>query len=376
MAQNLARYLGCCGATAAVLPEDVADRAARRSLCGQADEDSTGADQLEIIRRVFLRQGFALWLELDFEGPGALPGLPPPDSAEAARARPGPPGQFGTARWCRLSPAARRSSRRHEAAGDERVALLKADGTGSTGGGLVIRLGPGATLLGTPDTGLDDTTYRKFTHDTFGPEAKRGIPGVETTDPDRFAVRSKYVAGVGRMPWLMWRSKEITALYRELNAAVHAAAPRATLAVVTPCLDGGPAGSEARRVDRAALPPSQSWRSVGLDLQTWPSGPGSPLVLRGTALSTEALSHDLATSSDLDALVAARPHRGLLLSVGGAGAAEDVDDSPAGADAEESLPKKAGVEAAAAADGNGPARLAVEGVSRAAALRARLRESG
>ena len=43
----------------------------------------------------------------------------------------------------------------------------------------MIRLGPGPTLLGTPDTGLDDTTYKKFIHDTFGPEATRGIPGVE-----------------------------------------------------------------------------------------------------------------------------------------------------------------------------------------------------
>ena len=90
------------------------------------------------------------------------------------------------------------------------------------------------------------------------------------------------------MPWLTWRSKEIAALYAELNATVHAVAAAASLAVVTPSLDGGPAGGEARRVDRAALPPSQSWRSVGLDLQNWPSGPGSPLVLRGTALSTRS----------------------------------------------------------------------------------------
>ena len=130
---------------------------------------------------------------------------------------------------------------------------------------------------------------------------------MESTDPDRFAVRSTYLAGVGRMPWLTWRSKEIAALYAELNATVRATAPAVGLAVVTPGLDGGPAGSEARRVDRAALPPSQSWRSVGLDLQAWPSGPGSPLVLRGTALSTEALSHDLATSPDLDSLVAVAP---------------------------------------------------------------------
>ena len=91
----------------------------------------------------------------------------------------------------------------------------------------------------------------------------------------------------------------------------------AVLAIATPGLDSGPAGTEARRVDRAGLAPSQAWRSVGLDLQTWPSGPGAPPLLRGVSLSTDALAHDLATSPDLDALVAARPHRGLLLTIDG-----------------------------------------------------------
>ena len=36
-----------------------------------------------MIRRVLARQGCALWLELEFDGPQALPGLPPADSAEA-----------------------------------------------------------------------------------------------------------------------------------------------------------------------------------------------------------------------------------------------------------------------------------------------------
>ena len=57
----------------------------RRALDGQADEDSTGPDRLEVIRRVLARQGVSLWLELDFDGPDALPGLPRPDSPEAAR---------------------------------------------------------------------------------------------------------------------------------------------------------------------------------------------------------------------------------------------------------------------------------------------------
>ena len=288
-------------------------------LFGQADEDSTGPDRLEIIRRSWLRQGFALWLELGFEGPNALPGLPPPDSAEALRrglVRLDSQGRADGPAYHPLHPEVREAMKRRVT---KALAELKAGEPGSAGGGLVIRLGPGPTLLGTPDTGLDDATYRRFIHETFSPETTRGIPGLESTDPGPIRRAIALLAGVGRMPWLTWRSKEIAALYAELNAAVHAVAPAARLAVVTPGLDGGPAGSEARRVDRAGLPPSQAWRSVGLDLQAWPSGPDSPLVLRGMALSTDALSHDLATSPDLDALVAARPHRGLLLSIDGEG---------------------------------------------------------
>ncbi len=82
-ATNLARYLAYCGATAAVVPESLSDRPDRRALDGQADEDMARPDRLDVLRRVLERQGGSLWLELGFDGPGALPGLPPPDSAEA-----------------------------------------------------------------------------------------------------------------------------------------------------------------------------------------------------------------------------------------------------------------------------------------------------
>ena len=78
------------------------------------------------------------------------------------------------------------------------------------------------------------------------------------------------------------------------------------LALSTPVLHGGAAGAEARRVDLAGLAPSQAWRSVGLDLQAWSTGPNMPIVLRGVELSTDPLAHDLATSPDLDAKIASR----------------------------------------------------------------------
>jgi hypothetical protein len=179
--------------------------------------------------------------------------------------------------------------------------------------GLLIRLGPGPTLLGTPDTGLDDSTYERFVHETFGAEVAKGIPGLGRTDPGRFDERSRYLSGVGRVPWLTWRSRAIASLYNELSRAVRAASPGAELAVATPVLDDGPAGNEARRVDLSGLSPAQAWRSVGLDLQAWPDGPDAPIVVRASGLSTDELARDLATSSDLDAKVAARGRRGMML---------------------------------------------------------------
>ena len=320
-ARNLVKYLGYCGATAAVVPEELADRSRRPALDGQADEDSTGADRLEILRRVLERQACSLWLELSFDGRAALPGLPPPESAEAVRrglVRLDGQGRVGGSAYHPLHPEVRQAMKRRvvEALTRSRTAPVAARDAG-TASGLVIRLGPGPTLLGTPDTGVDDATFERFVRETFSPETARKVPGLGTDDPERFAVRLHYLAGLGRMPWLTWRSRAMASLYAELSEAAHQVVPGAVLAVVTPGLDGGPAGIEARRVDLAGLAPSQAWRSVGLDLQAWPSGPSAPPLFRGVSLSTDALSHDLAVSPDLDAIVAGRNRRGLLLTVDG-----------------------------------------------------------
>ena len=40
--------------------------------------------------------------------------------------------------------------------------------------GLLVRLGPGPTLLGGPDTGLDDATFARFVRETFDAEDRAG----------------------------------------------------------------------------------------------------------------------------------------------------------------------------------------------------------
>jgi hypothetical protein len=312
-ARNLLSYATYCGASMVVVPEHLSDRQARRGLHGQLEEDATGPDQLDLILRLLRRQGYSAWLELSFDGKDALPDLPPPDSAQAlgqGLVRVDRQGLADGPTYHPLHPAVRQAMKRRV----EQALARRGEGAGVSG--VLIQLGPGPTLLGSPETGMDDETFTRFVHETFGAETAGDIPGLAMTDADRFAARTRYLSGVGRVPWLTWRSRAIAALYSELAAAARTASPGAAVALATPLLYGGAAGAEARRVDLAGLAPSQAWRSVGLDLQTWsPDGPDALIVLRGIALSSDPLAHDLATSPDLDAKVAGFDRRGTLLSI-------------------------------------------------------------
>jgi len=305
---NLTQYLTYCGASSVVLPMTMADRGHRRRLDGQAAEDAVGPDRLDLLLRILGRQGYSAWLELAFDGP--LPGLPDPASEEAVArglVRLDRHGQAVGSVYHPLHPEVREAMKRRVA----EAAVFRKSRENLIG--LLVRLGPGPTLLGEPDTGFDDASYARFVREAFGPETTAGLPGLEPHDPNRFTARSQFLAGAGRMPWLTWRSKGIAALYSELTATARRVSPGMVLAVTTPGLDGGSAGSEARRVDLAGLAPIHAWRAVGLDLETWPSEDRSPIVLRGARHSADDLAHDLATSPELDALVVSRSGRGLLL---------------------------------------------------------------
>lgn len=315
VAENLSAYLATCGGSVVILPDHLADRPRRRALSGLLHEDSTGPDRLDMALRVLRRHGQSAWLELDLEGENALPGLPPSGSAEALQQGLARVGRQGVGddgmTYNPLHPKTREAMKRR--VGE----ALAREGDAPGFSGLLIRLGRGPTLLGPPDTGIDDDTFARFVQETLGREAAREVPGQGTADPNRFAARSKYLAGVGRMPWLTWRAKAIAGLYAELTQAARAASPGAVLAVATPTLEAGPAGTEARRVDLAGLAPSLAWRSVGLDLELWETGPDGPVTLRAAELATDALARDLATHADLDAKVAAFANRGFLLNAEG-----------------------------------------------------------
>ncbi|MDB5352647.1 MAG: hypothetical protein JWN86_3894 [Planctomycetota bacterium] len=334
LANALTGYAVHCGASTLVLADDLSDRARRAALEGQAAEDATGPDRLDLILRVLARRNLTALLEIRFDG--TLPGLPPHDSPEAlARG------------LVRVDRGGKADGPAFQPLQAEVFAAMKAKAVAAIGPrgkhpnltGLIVRLGPGATLPGGSEVGLDDFTYARFVKTAFQPDQIAKIPGIGNANPNRFAARWQFVTGPGREGWLEWRAAQVGLVYAEMARAIQAASPGAILAVTTPGLDDGPAGAEARRADRAGLAPLQAWRAVGLDLDRWPIEPGGPIVLRGVGVSTDDLSHDLATSPDLDASVASRPGRGLWLganegSPGLAGslrlAARPIADGPAG----------------------------------------------
>jgi hypothetical protein len=311
-ARNLAQYLTFCGGTTIVLPEVLHDREDRRRLDGQLAEDATGPDRLETTLRVLSRQGVVSWLEVSLAG--TLPGLPAPDSREACEkglARINAKGRADGLDYHVLNPQVQAAIKRKvtEAVGSHQGHAKLA--------GILIRLGPGPTLLGGPETGLDDETFTLFAREVFDRETAKSVPGLRGghDDSERFAARARFLAGPGRVPWLTWRAEQLAAFYEALTKATKEATPDVSLAVVTPALDNGPVGSEARRADVAGLDPSLAWRAVGLDLDAWPTGASAPIVLRGVVLGGDELANELATSPELDAKVAARTSRGLLLDL-------------------------------------------------------------
>ncbi len=309
-ARNLAAYLEHLGASSVVLPVGLADRETRLKLDGQASEDGLGPDRLELLLRILGRRKLQALLDVRFDD--RLPGLPMPGSPEA-RAR----GLVRLDAQGHPDPEAPVFQTLHPEVGAALNRLVAQEIAPRLAhpnlAGLLVRLGPGPTLPGAPDMGLDDATYLAFVRAMFQAEAARQVPGQGTTDPNRFEARARFVAGAGRKAWLEWRAEKVGTLYAQLAESVRSAAPGAVLAVTTPGLDAGPAGSEAHKADRAGLPPNQAWRALGLDLDRWPSDPGGPVVLRGVGLGRTGLAHDLATSPELDAPVAARASRGVLL---------------------------------------------------------------
>ena len=313
LGRNLAQYVLSCGASAVVLPERLADRTRRRALDGQAAEDALGPDRLDLLLRVLGRHGCSAWVELALEETEACPASPPRARPRRLGAGPDPRRSPRPRRRTRLPPAPPRCPRGAEAAGrtgdrpppepaepDRRSDPARPRPDSARRPRHRVRrchLSPGSSAR--PSTPRPPGVSPGST-----PPSPTGSPPAANSWPVR--------AGCPGSPGDRGASPRSTPSSPKRS---ERRLPAGCWRWSTPGLEDDPAGHEARRVDLAGLAPSHAWRAVGLDLETWPGGEAGPVVLRGAGLSTDALAHDLATSPELDALVAARPGRGLLLGV-------------------------------------------------------------
>ena len=70
VARNVASYASYCGASLVVLPDRLSERTGRRLLKGQADENSTGPDQFDLVLRLLHRQGQQRLARIESGRPG------------------------------------------------------------------------------------------------------------------------------------------------------------------------------------------------------------------------------------------------------------------------------------------------------------------
>ena len=183
---NLARYLAHCGASTVVLPEGLADRSRRGpSTARPRGCRSVPTASICCSGSWAARDAPPGW-NWRLEGP--LPGLPPPDSAEALAkglVRVDRRGLADGPAYHPLHPEVREALKRRVA---EAVSPRKSRPPWPA---CLIRLGPGPTLLGGPDTGLDDATFARFVRETFERrDRSRGARAWGRPTPGRFAARS------------------------------------------------------------------------------------------------------------------------------------------------------------------------------------------
>jgi hypothetical protein len=309
LTRNLRGYVLHCGASSVVVPDSLADRRIRKALDGQYDEDSLGPDTLEVLLRTLSVDGISVVLEVGLDGP--IDNLPAPDSDEARTrglSRIDAKGHVHSSAYQLLRPEVRTAAARHFAR------VLEPGSRHKNLAGLQLPLGPGSSLLGPIETGIDDWTYSEFVRAKFPAQAASQIPGLSDQSVDRFTARARFVTGAGRTAWLEWRAEQLGLVYSELAAEVAKSAPGATLLIVTPCLDEGLAGKEARRVDQLGEPADLAWQALGLDFRRWDANAPGLVVLRGVSRTGDELSSDLATSPELDRAVVHQGRRGLWIS--------------------------------------------------------------
>jgi hypothetical protein len=195
-------------------------------LTSSAASSALDVDPMELMLRVFDREGVALLPAIDFATP-----LPKLETARRTSDR-----QISGLEW--VGPNGRTwletNATRHGMAPyynllDPRVQQAMLESVGETiarydqhrsFAGLAVRLSSdGYAQLPSLEWGMDDTTIARFSRET-------GVQLPEVHPEERFQARAKLLTGAQAMAWRNWRNRQVTTFYARLAALIRGKAER------------------------------------------------------------------------------------------------------------------------------------------------------
>jgi hypothetical protein len=279
-------------------------------------QDPVRKDILEMLLRIFDRQGLRMIPALDFAAP--LPELEAVLRAGGAE-REGMQwiGAQGRA-WTEVSSPVRAKAPYynvlHPRVQTAMLAVVRelasryADHPSFHGLALQLSAHGYAQLPG-PEWGMDDVTVGRFQRDTGVALAGSG--------PDRFAQRARALAGEHSQQWLQWRAEQLAAFYFRLAAEVQAVKPGCRLYL---CGADMFSGEDLQRHLKPALnrrpTMAETLLRVGIDVRLF--GADGPVLLRSESLeprwslAKEAVALELRQMPDADECFSAMPTSGSL----------------------------------------------------------------
>lgn len=259
-----------------------------------AGQDPTRKDVLDMLLRLFDREGLSLVPAVEFASP--LPELEAVlrrGGAEAVGiAWIGPDGST----WQEVHPAPRGRSPYynvlHPRVQEAMLAVIRELATtygqhpSFAGLGLQLSSHGYGQLLG-PAWGVDDATIDRFQRDT-----KLRVPG---EGPERFAERASCLTGERRKEWLQWRALQLSRFYGRVRAELAAVRKDAPLYLAATDLLTGSGNSDLGRELQPTLPQkatiSETLLRLGIDARHYGPEDGIVLIRPERISAASSLAH-------------------------------------------------------------------------------------
>lgn len=233
-------------------------------LLSSSGQDPMRKDVVELLYRVFDREGLLLIPELQFSSrlPALERKLAAGESAVEGIELVGPDGEKGPA------PCYNPLDPRVQSAVLDVVREFVERYRGHTSfRGIAVEVDRSGYLqLPGLEWGCDDTTLVRFQHDTGLPSDDGSADSIRNdSGKDRSARRRELLTGEGRSRWIAWRCAELAKFYRRLADVVASAGPRSRLVLACKEVHGSNSDIEIRREIRTRGHFGDLIRQQGLD---------------------------------------------------------------------------------------------------------------